>query len=619
MPKNIKKEAKKSVQLNYLNKDFTGFRKDLTQYASTHFAGQIKDFSENSVGGMFIELAAYVGDVMSYYLDHQFNELNLETAVEDENIERLIKNSGVVITGASPATVIVTIYMRVDAVYDSSTTSYIPNVDQLPIIQIGTKLSSFDGTIFEITRDYDFAERDTQGRFLFSENTIVSNTTGDGTPIDMIVAKECIFTSAITKTQSFSIPNKFIPFRTMKLSESDVNEIISVIDSDQNEYYGVKSLTHDVVFKSFLNTTSDRNEVPETLEIVAAPRRFISNFSIIDGTTTLRFGSGRSDTYEDDIVPDPSDHALPLFGNKRTFSRFAIDPNILLESRTLGVSPMNTELTITYRHGGGFSHNVGPGQITEILALVTKFNSSVTASKSLAIKRSMEVYNEFTAAGGTDRPTLNDMRNIALNYQGSQDRVVTKQDLMTRIYTMPSKFGRVYRISVSKNNFSQSTALLRVLTKNSDGNLTIANDSLKNNIAKYINEYRLIGDSIDIIDGRIINYSVSFTITVKNTYLESNVLSSVLNKLKNFLKTDNYQIDQPINMTDLSLLITSTDGVHSLLDLNLEARSGLYESRQYSNISWSSQESIKKGIMHPPEGGMFEMKFPNDDIKGRVI
>jgi hypothetical protein len=345
----------------------------------------------------------------------------------------------------------------------------------------------------------------------------------------------------------------------------------------------------------------------------------VPQFSLIDGTTILRFGSGRSDTYEDDIVPDPSDHALPLYGNKRSFARFSIDPNILLSSRTLGVSPINTEITVTYRHGGGFSHNVGPGQITEIIALVTKFNSAVTASKSLAIKRTMEVYNERSASGGTDRPTLDDMRTVALNYQGSQDRVVTKQDLLTRVYTMPAKFGRVYRISVSKNNFSQNTALLRVLTKDTEGKLTIPNDSLKQNIAKYINQYRLIGDSIDIIEGRIINYAIKFTITVKNTYLESNVLTSVLTKLKRFLATDNYQIDQPINMSDVSLLITSTDGVNSLTNLSVEARSGIFESREYSVVSWSVLASMKKGILHPPTGGMFELKFPNDDLKGRVI
>ena len=184
---------------------------------------------------------------------------------------------------------------------------------------------------------------------------------------------------------------------------------------------------------------------------------------------------------------------------------------------------------------------------------------------------------------------------------------------------MPSKFGRVYRISVSKNNFSQNTALLRVITKDSEGKLTLANDSLKNNIAKYINEYRLIGDSIDIIDGQVINYSVNFIITVKNTYLESNVLTSALNKIKTFLKTDNFQIDQPINITDLALLITTTDGVNTLTDLNIEARSGIYNDRNYSSVSWSVSNNLRKGILHPPAGGMFELKFPDDDIKGKVI
>lgn len=619
MARDIKKEARLTRDLNYLNKDFSGFRKDLLNYAKTHFSDQIKDFSEVSVGGMFVDMAAYVGDVMSFYLDHQFSELSLETAIEDANVERLIRQSGVTITGASPASVFATAYVKVDAVYDTIKGKYYPNVNQIPILQAGTRVASSEGIVFELLRDYDLAETDLSGELLANYSPGDMTTGATPTPINFIVYMECAFTSAVSRTETFNIPNFFKPFRTLRLAESDISEIISVSDSDDNQYYEVKSLTHDVIYQTFQNTTSDRDEVKDKLGIIPAPRRFTKNFSIQDGKTTLRFGSGRADTYEDDIIPDPSDHALPLFGNRKTFSRFSLDPNRLLETRSLGVSPINTNLKIMYRHGGGFSDNIAPGQLTNIVNLSTKFNTSVSASKVRQIRASFEFYNELRASGGTDRPTIDDFRSVALNYQGSQDRLVTKQDLIARVYTMPSNFGRVFRAAVSKNNFSQSTAFLAVITKNKDGRLSYATDSLKNNIVKYLNEYRIIGDSIDILDARIINLAINFQITVNNRYNENNVMTKVIRKIKNYFKIENFQIDQPVNKTDISLLISTTEGVNSLLSLNFINRNGLFEGRSYDISSFNVAENTIKGVIYPISNSIFEIKYPDDDIVGRVL
>jgi hypothetical protein len=616
MARDIKKEVKLTRDLNYLNKDFSGFRKDLLNYAKTHFNDQIRDFSEVSVGGMMVDMAAYVGDVMSFYLDHQFSELSLETAIEEVNVERLIRQSGVSITGASPSTVFVTVYLRVNTVYDNITGQYLPNELQLPILKAGTRVTSNEGIVFELLKDYDLSEKDRNGNLL--ANYDPGDMNGD-IPLNHIVYMDCAFTSAVSRTETFNIPNTFKPFRTIKLAESDIGEIISISDSDNNQYYEVRSLTHDVVYQSFKNTTSDRDEVKDKLGIIPAPRRFTKYFSLQDGKTTVRFGSGRSDTYEDDIIPDPSDHALPLFGNRKTFSRFTLDPNKLLETRSLGVSPMNTVLSVKYRHGGGFSDNVGSGQLTNTINLSTKFNTSISATKVRQIRASFEFYNESRASGGTDRPTLDEMRSVALNYQGSQDRLVTKQDLIARVYTMPSNFGRVFRAAVSKNNFSQNTALLAVITKNRNGKLVYATDSLKNNIVKYLNEYRIIGDSIDVIDARIINLGLSYQITVNNRYNENNVMTKVNRKIKNYFRIENFQIDQPVNMTDISLLISTTEGVNSLLSLNFFNRNGIFEGRSYEPSSFNIRSNTKKGIIYPTANGIFEMKFPDDDIIGRVL
>jgi hypothetical protein len=617
MARDIKKEVKLTRDLNYLNKDFGGFRRDLLNYAKTHFNDQIRDFSEVSVGGMFVDMASYVGDVMSYYLDHQFNELSLETAIEDANVERLIRQSGVTISGASPSTVFATAYLKVDAVFDTVKGKSVPDINQIPLLKAGTRVASYDGIVFELVSDYDMGAKDSQGDLLANFNP--GDMDSNDSPINFIVYMDCAFTSAITKTEVFNIPNKFTPFRTIRLSESDISEIISTSDSDDNQYYEVRSLTHDVVYKTFKNNTSDRDAVKDKLGIIPAPRRFVKNFSLQDGKTTIRFGSGRSDTYEDDIIPDPSDHALPLFGNRKTFSRFSLDPNTLLETRSLGVSPINTTIKVSYRHGGGYTDNIGPGQLTNIVNLSTKFNTSVSASKVRQIRASFEFYNEQRASGGTDRPTLDEFRSVALNYQGSQDRLVTKQDLISRVYTMPANFGRVFRVAISRNNFSQSTAFLAVITKNKDGRLTYATDSLKNNIVKYLNEYRIIGDSIDIIDARVINMAVNFQITVDNRYNENNVMTKIIRKIKNFFKIENFQIDQPINITDIALLISTTEGVNSLISLNFYNRSGSFEGRNYEISSFNVLENTSKGVIQPINNGIFEIKFPDDDIIGRVL
>ena len=619
MARNIKKEAKLTRDIGYLNKDFTGFRKDLLNYAKTHFSDNIKDFSEVSVGGMLVDMAAYVGDVMSFYLDHQFNELNLETAIEDANVERLIRQAGVRPTGASPASVLTTIYMRVDSAYNRTLDKYEPAQNQLPILQQGTKLSTPDGKVFELIQDYDLAERAVDGNYLIITSDFGNVDKETGNPLDFIISAKCIFTSAITKTETFTISNEFVPFRTLSLGESDISEIISVLDRDGNEYHEVKTLSHDIVFKRYKNTTTDRQVATDKLKLIPAPRRFRSDYNIVTGKTTITFGSGRSDTYEDDIIQDPSDHALPLYGNKKTFSRFSLDPNKLLETRSLGVSPINTTLTISYRYSGGYSHNIGAGQLTSVVTLITKFNSAIGGQKIRQLRSTFEAYNEQEGFGGTDRPTLDDLRNVALNYKGSQDRIVTKQDLITRVYTMPSRFGRVFRVAIAKNNYSSHTAFLRILSKDKDGYLSYSGDTLKDNIARYINEYRLIGDSIDILDGKIINFGVKFTITVQNTHNENNVLVRVINKLKKFLKVDNFQIDQPINLTELQLLITSTDGVNALVGLDLTGIHGTHKGRDYIGLRYNLRRNTRKGIVYPASGGMFELKYPDDDIVGRVI
>ena len=605
----VKTKLKKSDLRSYLNKDFDSFRADLLLYAKTFFPDNIQDFSEASLGGLLLELNAYVGDVMSYYLDHQFNELDIETAVEDKNIQKLLRAAGVTPRGAAPASAEVDFFITVSS--DSSDRT-VPIHSNLPIINEGTTLASSNGVTFTLTSDLDFSERDEDGNYLFQQIT----PSGAGDPPSFYILKRSgLCVSGQTRTKSFSIPSSFVPFRTIALPGTDVTEIIAVIDSEGNEYHEVSSLVQNVVYKRVVNLNSDAIEVPENLELVPAPYRFMADTNMLDGVTTIRFGSGRADTLDDDIIPDPSELSLPLYG-KKTFSRFSIDPNNLLRTQSMGISPIGTTITVKYRHGGGLSHNSGPGSINGIGTLLTTFKSGVSSSVVSKIRASADVRNPTSALGGENPPTLQDLKRLIVSARNSQSRIVTKDDLLSHVYMMPSRFGRVFRAGVRSNPDNPLATLLYVVSRNRTGRLTIAPDTLKDNLALFLNENRLISDAIDIMDSPIVNFGIKYNIVVNGVANKNAVIQSINAKIKNYFKIVNFQIDQPIFLTEIQKIIIRSSGVISLSDIEMINLSGVVSGKIYSNVILNIDDATFKGMVFPPAGGIFEMKYPTSDIMG---
>ena len=605
----IKTKLKKSELRSYLNKDFDSLRADLLQYARTFFPDKIQDFSEASVGGLILDMNAYVGDVMAYYLDHQFNELNIETAVEDKNIQRLLRDAGVNITGASPATADVDFYVRVNT--DPDDTS-LPIHNYLPVINEGTIVSSTSGISFSLTDDIDFSEKDGDGNYLFTQITPSSA----GTPPSYYILKRSGFcVSGNTATKEFPIPNVFEPFRTISLPNSNISEIIYVFDNEGNEYHNVKSLAQNVVYKRVKNTQSDLREVPENLELLPAPYRFTSRNDINTGSTVIRFGSGRADTLDDDIIPDPSELSLPLYG-KKTFSRFSIDPNKLIETRSLGISPVNTTISVKYRYGGGLSHNVKPGSISGIKVLLTTFKSTIPSSVKSSIRASADVINPQAAAGGENQPTLDDLRRLIISAKNTQSRIVTREDLISHVYMMPNKFGRVFRVGVRSNPDNPLATQLFIVSRSSQGNLVTSPDSLKDNLSLFLDQNRLISDAIDIMDSPITNIGVTYSIVVNGISNKNIVLQQINSSLKKYFTVTNFQIDQPVFLSEIQNIILNTAGVISLSDFKLTTFSNSSSSGTYSDVIFNIEENTFKGIVSPPPGGIFEIKYPDDDIIG---
>ena len=608
-----KKDVAKIAGKSYLGKDFTGFKQDLVRFAKNYFSEQIQDFSEASLGGMFVELAAYVGDSMTFYLDHQFNELNPRTAIETRNILMHAANAGVKTYGAAPSTVMVTWYIKVPATQDSKG-NFVPDKTALPLIkEDGVTISSANGTKFTLAEDLDFSETNTYGIYKATYN--VSENNADGTPAKYIMKREVLCISGEVRTESIDIPNVSKPFRKITLAKQDVSEIISVRDSAGNQYYEVDSLTQDEVFQGIRNADKDGELVQSNIEVIPAPYRYTGNTAFRTRRYTLRFGGGDAASLDDDIIPDPSELALPLYGKKQ-FSKFSIDPNSMLQTKTLGIAPKNTTITVQYRHGGGLSHNVPPASIRTIDNMNIKFPWGPTTEVANAVIASLDVKNMASAAGGSAPPTIDDMRAAiapARNYQG---RMVTQQDLIARIHTLPSNFGRVYRAGVSQSKENPLATELYVLCMDSNERLVMAPDALKKNLRIYLNEFRLISDAIDILDATVVNYGISFSIIVNPTSNKNTVLNAVITNIKNVSATKYFQIDQPIVESDVINVIINTEGVLSLVDLQFNSKMGTVQDREYSDFDFDMNKNKFKGLFVGPRGSIFEIRYPDDDITG---
>jgi len=616
MPINTKKQLLKAVRnRTYLAKDFDSLRASLYGYAKTYFPDRIKDFSDASFGGLLLDLAAYVGDINSFYLDHQFHEISPETAIENNNIVRHLRDAGVPIIGASPAIVDCTFYVRIPA--DSSTPP-IPNTEALPVINQGSAVKAKNGVEFELTEDINFTKVDAAGYLKASIE--IGARDANNNPTNYILSLDGTCISGKRATETFTV-NGFESFKRITLSNESVSEITRVTDTLGNEYYEVDHLTQDTVYKAVANTASDSDTVEEVLVPIPAPYRFVKQTDFQTKLTTLTFGGARADTLNDDIIPDPSEYAIPLYG-KKTFTRFSIAPESLLQTTTLGILTPNTTLTVLYRYGGGLNHNVEANSIRDMSRLDITFPNDPLPSVASYVRNSIDVLNVERAAGGDDPPTINDLKAQIPKYRAAQSRVVSKPDLLARVYTMPSNFGRVYRAGVQPNPDNPLAIRLFVVCKNSTGELVIAPDTLKKNLAEYLNKYRMISDAIDILDARVINIKVQFNITADPTMNKGLVLRSVLSKLKSYFQTTHYHIDQPIVIGDLYNVIYNNVGVMSVASIGIANMFGVVGStnpRTYSNVQYDINANVKKGIVHPPPGGIFELKYSNFDLIGSVL
>jgi len=614
-------DSKKNIvevrQRRYLGRDFDSFRSLLLEYARQYYPNQIQDFSEASVGGLFLDMASYVGDNLSFYLDHLYGELNYETAVEPSNLERAIINAGIPINGAAPASVRVTVYLEVPV---KNLGDEVPNVDYLPIIKEGTTFVSINGTVFTLIEDIAFLySKNDDGNYTMNPSVEkrIGRINAEGKPTTYIISLDGLCISGLEQTDTFNI-GTFVPFRQLNLSRSNVTEIIKVYDNYGNTYYEVGALSHDVVYRNVINSSTDSELVKDGLRVIPAPYRFTKSVDLASRSTTLTFGGGNANTLEDDVIPDPSEFAIS-FPYSKVISRVPVNPEKLLKTNTLGVAAADTILTVVYRHGGGLQHNVAAGTINSVVTLNIEFPKNPPNFASTNVRNTLEVSNQLAGVGGEDALTTEELVELIPTVKNSQERIVTKEDMLARVYTMPANLGRVYRAAIVSNPMNPLATQLYIISRDANQRLVTSPDSLKLNLRRYLNSYRMISDSIDILDARVINLQLKFTVVLDPSLNKTSVLSSIIVALQNKFSAKKLYIDQPIMISDVVNTIFTISGVISVDKVEFVNVAGFFNNKQYSDVTHDIKSHTKRQLIFPPPGGIFEIRYPDIDIIAKVV
>ena len=605
--------------IKYINRDFSNFRQRLIEFSKTYFPQTYNDFSEASPGMMFMEQTAYVGDVLSFYLDNQFQETFIQYAQQTNNIYELAYMFGYKpkLTGA--AQVNLEFYQQLPAIQIG--TEYFPDFNYSLTIGENTLITSPNGASFLIQDSVDFSTSSSQD---LTDITIYQISNNSPQYFLLKKTRKAISSTINTVTFPFNDP---IPYNTVTITNNSFIKILDIIDSDGNKWYEVDHLGQEMVLDTIKNTNiNDPNKTDDTpylLKLKKVARRFATRITS-PNTILIQFGAGSPSDITEEITPniDNVGLGLPFKQDKLTT---AYSPVNFLYTGTYGIAPSNTTLTVRYLSGGGVSSNSNVGTLTNLNTNNIKFNNNnlnqITANY---IFSSLAVNNNEAASGGSGGDTIEQIRQNSLALVASQKRSVTADDYLIRALSMPSDFGSVSKAYIQQPKLTDNqvstieTLNLFVLSLNNSGQLDYAAKTLKDNLRTYLSQYRMIGDNIEIRDAFIINISIHFEIIVFPEYNNNVVLLSCINGLQDYFNINNWQINQPILLRDIYILLDKIKGVQTVKNVNIVNKAGTTSG--YSLYAYDIAGATQNQIIYPSlDPSIFEVKYPNQDIKGKVV
>ena len=670
MPYSQNKKAVKEVR--YLNKDFASFKANLIEFAKIYFPNTYNDFNEASPGMMFIEMASYVGDVLSYYVDNQFKESLLSFAQEKRTVYNMAQTFGYKPKLGSPSTGELDVFQTVPAISEGTGENFTtrPDLRYAMEIKSGMILNSSAGVNFTTVEDCNF-------KFSSSYDPMEVSVyeSSNDIPVTYLLKKSVKIESGNIATDFFSFGNA-TKFDRVALSNPVVTEIISCIDDDGNEWYPVDYLAQDTVFEDMENNADNDPELaqyadqsPYLLKLLKTSRRF-TTFIREDGKTELRFGAGISDSPDEEIIPNPNNVGSSLPGSP-TYLNTAFDPSNFLNTKTYGQAPSNTTLTVRYRYGGGVDHNALANSITSIVSSTINLNSlGLNQSLANVSRASLAVTNPDSTTGGKAAESIIEVKNNTLAYFQAQQRAVTKADYITRVYALPPKYGNVAKayivqdtqidpstVSPKPKKEKKKRAIdgkeviniepqkpsvipnplamnLYVLGFDANKKLISLNQAVKENIQLYITQFRMMTDAINIKNAFVINIGVKCNILTKTGYNKEQVILQTTEKIAEYFDIEKWQIGQPIVLGDIAYQISLVDGVSSVVapddedeDLGKNDKPPIVQivnkhskSDGYSGNLYDVVAATKEGVVYPSmDPSCFELKYPNIDIEVRVV
>jgi len=611
-------------EIKYLNKDFNSFKSNLVNFTQTYYPDTFNDFTEGSPGLMMMEMAAYVGDVLSYYIDTQLQETFLDTAQERTNLFHLAYTLGYKPSVTAVSSTNLDLFQLLPSKGISGNKQ--PDFDYSLTVDLPSSFQSTSGINFIIERPVIF---DFSSSFDPTEISVYSLDV-NSEPEYYLLKKSTPIISVERAQKTFTIegPKRYL---VLNLTDNDIVSIESITDSDGNTWTEVPYLAQSTVFSEIPNIRSNtpllsefRMETPYLLKMKKVPKRFATRF-VSNGVLEIQFGAGSSDKIDEEILPIPDNVGL---GNRDGRSKLnqAIDPSNFLLSKTYGEVPKNITLTVTYLKGGGIRSNVPTNTITKINGLTTSNKPNLDGTVLGFVQSSIAVTNPEPSTGGGSGDSIEDIRlNTVANFS-AQQRIITKDDYIVRTLSMPARLGSVTKAYIEKTTelgqtqdteASNLSSNLYVLGYDKDKYITTLNNASKTNLITYLDQFKPLSDSINIKDAFVINFGIDFEITTFSNTSDQQILLDCISDLKNYFNIDKWQINQPIIESEVYNLIGNVKGVQSVNNISFHNIAGI--EKGYSQFSYDFVTATKQSIIYPSlDPCIFEIKYPNTDIKGKI-
>jgi hypothetical protein len=599
-------------KISYTTRDFQSIRTELINFTKTYYPDTIQNFNDASVFSVLLDLNAAVTDNLQFNIDRSIQETVLQYAQQRSSVFNIAKTYGLKVPGMRPSVALVDFSITVPAFGDKEDLRY------CGILRRGSQVNGA-GQVFETVYDIDFSSPiNGEG---FPNRLKIPNFDSNNKLLNYTITKRETVVNGTTKVfKKVITPNDVRPFYELFLPDKNVLGITSVLLKDSTQYtnipsvqeflgldnrwYEVDALAEDRVFVEDPTKVSDSPGI-KVGKYIQTSTKFISEFTP-EGFLKITFGGGSQSADE----------------QLREFARDGYQLNLYKYSNNLALGSTlkpNTTLFIQYRVGGGVGSNIGVNSITQI-GTVSFFVNGPSDSINTTVVNSLRCTNVTAAIGGANYPTTEEVRNLVSYNFSSQKRAVTVNDYDSIIRTMPSQFGAPAKVSITENN---NKIIVQMLSYDETGRLTdVISNTLKNNVANYLSNYRMINDYVSIQSANVIDLGFNIDVVLDNTQNQGTVISQIITIVSEYFNPENRQMGENVNISELRRLIQSENGVISLSDIQVFNKvGGQYSSSQTSQRyidSTTYQIGLIDDTIFAEPNQTYQIKYANKDINIRV-